>query len=73
MAVQSASPEYACCAVRPCRAMAATPLSSAMRPASRNVWWCSSMPIRVLIVTGTSWRAAVATVASKIIFSRSRL
>ena len=37
MASQSACPAYACCAVRPCSAIAAQPDSSAIRPASRKV------------------------------------
>ena len=58
MSAQAARPEYSCAAVRACSAIAAHPSSSAIRPASRNVRRRSSMPVRTLIVTGTSPAAA---------------
>ena len=46
--------------MRACRAIAAHPSSSAMRPASRKVRRRSSMPVRTFIVTGTSPAARTA-------------
>ncbi len=54
MADQSACPEYAWAAVRACSATAAAPSASATRPASRYVTCSSSIPTRILTVTGTS-------------------
>ena len=53
-AVQSASPEYNCSAVRAWSDTADAPTASAIRPASRNVRWSSSVPFRNFTVTGTS-------------------
>ena len=46
--------------MRACRVIAAAPSSSAIRPASVNVTWVSSIPMRSLTVTGTDPAASMA-------------
>lgn len=63
--VESAWPEYSWATVRPCRATAAAPRSSAIRPASKYVTCSSSIPTRIFTVTGTGPAADTAALITE--------